>query len=409
MDARRLPLDEWVLPGVRYRSTAGDIVFAAIIVALGGFGAMIGLSPSPKPTLPFGSWPGHWAIAIASGVLLVFKRRIPVAVAIGEGALLCSATALVTGVFSLAPAVALFDAIYASMLYASAAGRRVVYALAALVAVAQVAIAPPPDPSATVASMLAMAALIGFPAMWGTAVRQRDELVQVERERADAIARAAAAEREAAVRAERNEVAGELHDEIAARLSAISLQASALQAGDDDPRRAAAVRAMREASREALDELRRLIGVLAQDRTDEGRMEAPAAAPLGDEHDPRPALRAQADAFGAKARFDGDPGRLSGPVANALERMGREAIANAARHAPGAPIDVRLRGDDASVTLEVENPIVQPAVATAGTGLGTDLMTARWTALGGTGSIGRIGDRWRVAATIPLREDGGDG
>ena len=31
MDARRLPLDEWVLPGVRYRSTAGDIAFALVL------------------------------------------------------------------------------------------------------------------------------------------------------------------------------------------------------------------------------------------------------------------------------------------------------------------------------------------------------------------------------------------
>ncbi|MBP2436969.1 sensor histidine kinase [Microbacterium amylolyticum] len=397
MHKQRLSLDEYVLPGVPYRSTGGDVASAAMLVLFGAILITAEFAP-PATTAPALGYPGSmWVVALAGAVLLLFKRRAPLLALTATIALMVTTTVLITGNLPIIPLIALVDVLYAATLYSR--HRRVLIGLACSFVILQTAavIASEHITRAEVGTLLwvivGISAIAGLPILWGTSVQQRDELLESERQRAEAIALAAEAQRDAAVRAERGEVAAQLHDEIAARLSAISLQAGALGAlPDDNPKRRTAIAAMRSSSHEALDELHRLIGVLAEERADE---EADVTDPVG-------AVRAQAAAFGATVHIDGDPGNLPAPVAQGLARIGKEAIANAARHAPHETIRTAFRRDDAAITMTISNPLPATPARTHGSGLGRELMAARWKALGGTGSAGPSGDQWNVTVTLPL-------
>ncbi|MGO1770178.1 MAG: sensor histidine kinase [Microbacterium sp.] len=397
---RRVPFDEWVMPGVPYRSLAGDAVQAAVALLAGVAAWVIPVAARWILPLPDDLLRWHWPIVGLSVAVLLVKRRFPVtAVAVGSAQLVV--LVLTVGVFPALPAIVVVDVLYAAMLYATQRRRLVVCGLAAAAVLAQVISIGLREASPRVVPLaIGLAAVLSVPLIWGTAVRQRDELLRAETERADAIARASEAERTAAVRAERADVASQLHDEIAARLSAISLQASALASRTDDPRAADAIAAMRASSREALGELHTLIGVLAQDRADDGSARDHGSSATPD--DPTEALRQQAAAFGIDLAIDGDAGSLPPPVTSALERIGREAIANAAKHAPGTAVSVFLSRDRDAVTMRVENALAGSAGArTTGSGLGTRLMSARWEAVGGIGSAGPVEGAWRVETTVP--------
>ncbi|MFM2475568.1 hypothetical protein K6Y82_52740, partial [Burkholderia cenocepacia] len=133
------------------------------------------------------------------------------------------------------------------------------------------------------------------------------------------------AERESAVRDERTGMARELHDELAARLSAIALQSAALAARAPNDEEVA-VRAIRTSSVEALDELRQLIGVLTTGRDDDA-----VAVGIDDVE----ALRRDAERFAVDldAEVDVPTGAIGAAASHALMRIAREALVNAARHA----------------------------------------------------------------------------
>ncbi|MGX9346354.1 sensor histidine kinase [Microbacterium sp. KNMS] len=391
----RAPFDEWVLPFVRYRSTAGDLANAGIVLLLGAVASWAGVVPGGDGGRPLGQPWMPWVLAVACLVPLLLKRRLPTVSVATAGAILVVSVHLVSGSIAFVPTVAMFDALYAAALLLDARRMRVVLAIAVAV-LAALAIAAPIE--GLVAVILTYGALLGLPIAWGTSVRQRDALVRLERERADAVAHAAELDRTAAVRAERARLAAALHDEIAARLSAISLQTSALGArGGLDARTGASVEAVRTASREALAELRALISLLAADR------EEPALPPADD---PVSALQRTADAFGVALRVASDRPPLAPDVSAALAQIGREAIVNAARHAPGAAVDASLHADGSVAVLEIDNPLVG-APSTVARGLGLDLMERRWSAIGARGSAGPVDARWRVRVEAPLSATAG--
>ncbi|WP_404312444.1 histidine kinase [Agrococcus terreus] len=393
------PLDAWVLPRIRYSSTAGDVAVAALLLVVGGGLTIGGGTPAPDPTLPLGEPWAPWAVVVAAALATLLKRRAPLLAIALLGALLLVDAAWVSGALPLVPLLALLDAVYAAMLHPAARARRAVLVAAAALALALLLLARPGTPADAVqlAAMLAM--LLGTPALWGTSVRQRDELLGAERERVAAVAAAGEAARAAALREERAAMARELHDELAARLSAIALQTGALEAREHaDAATAGSIAAVRRSSIEALTELRQLIDVLGDDRDAAG---ARVAARIEDAD----ALAADAERFGVDldARVAVGAGVLESTASHALARIAREAVANAARHAPGVP--VRLRVDDLGergVELRVENRIAAQAAETGGNGLGIPLMRERWTLAGGEGEAGPVGDgRWLVRARVP--------
>ena len=114
-------------------------------------------------------------------------------------------------------------------------------------------------------------------------MRNRARLNQALREKAHALGESRASAVEAAALEERTRIAGELHDVVAHALSAMTVQATAARRmAERDPARAEAAFATVEATgREALTELRRLLGVLRREDEDLGLAPQPSLVHVG--------------------------------------------------------------------------------------------------------------------------------
>jgi signal transduction histidine kinase len=155
------------------------------------------------------------------------------------------------------------------------------------------------------------------------------------------------------------------------------------------------------AARSALTDMRRLLGVLRAESESAPREPQPGLAEL-------PALVATAQRAGVPVTFD-TPQSLAGvpePVGLAAYRIAQEALANAARHAPGGPVKVLVGADSTRLVLTVGNgpPSTGTGPAQAGTGHGLMGMRERAALLGGTLSAGpdQMGG-YRVVAVLPYR------
>ncbi|BBG05012.1 MULTISPECIES: sensor histidine kinase [Pseudonocardia] len=251
-------------------------------------------------------------------------------------------------------------------------------------------------------SLFNLVLVVGVPTVWGLEVRRHADIAEVERARAREAARAAARERDAAVAEERARMARDLHDVVAGRLSAIALQSeAALHSGADPAMMRRVLGTVRESGVAALGEMRTMIGLL---RT-------------GGPHDPHtaPARLSELDrlldevrAAGLTVRHvdDRPPGtEVGAPVELAGFRIVQESLTNAAKHAPGAPVAVRLRTVGEELVIEVRNepgsrPATEGPALHGGTGLAGLAERAR--AVGGTLVAGPDGDGWLVRAALPF-------
>lgn len=274
----------------------------------------------------------------------------------------------------------------AIILFTVAAYRR--WQLAALVAVLQLALLPlqravhPQGESLTayyLGGVLGTAAIVA----WGLFLRGRRE---AQRER---LRRAEIEEQlrvEQIRHAERTRIAREMHDVLAHRISLLSLHAGALEFRPDAPpeeiARASAV--IRASARQALEDLRAVIGLLRDGSDSEApQPPQPTLAAL-------PGLLQESRAAGMQLHADvGLPDLAAVPDAigrHAL-RIVQEALTNARKHAPSAPVDLRVDGAPGEgLTIEVRNPAQAPtdgAVAIPGSGTGLVGLAERTTLSGG--------------------------
>ena len=206
-------------------------------------------------------------------------------------------------------------------------------------------VSSPAVAASTVASVL-LAAVLGA---WRRSRRAQIEALQ-ERNRLLALER----DQQAAVGAaiERARIARELHDVIAHSLSVIVVQADGAAAGAE-ARPAAAATALRtigDTGREALVQMRRLLGVMRTEPADGGtRVPQPGTAQLG-------ALVDEASRAGVPARLSvrGGERPLPGAIDLAIYRIAQEALTNVRKHAAGVTrVDVDLRYTADAVELLV--------------------------------------------------------
>jgi signal transduction histidine kinase len=210
--------------------------------------------------------------------------------------------------------------------------------------------------------------VVVFGGAWlaGRLVRQRDVNAQVAEERSAALAR----EREANVRAasaeERARIARELHDVLSHSVSVMVVQAGAerMALGSGKPVTAEALEAIEKTGRQALTEMRRLLGML---RVSD---EPPA-------HAPQPTL-AELDELVMQVREAGVPvelhieGRqvaLPPGVAVSAYRIVQEALTNVLKHAGPANARVIVRYASRELELEIADDGQGPQVGDAGHGL----------------------------------------
>jgi signal transduction histidine kinase len=230
--------------------------------------------------------------------------------------------------------------------------------------------------------VLAHGALVG----WGMLMSARGALIASLEERA-VRAEAEQGRRVAEARAaERAEIAREMHDVLAHRLSLLATYAGALEYRPDAPpeRLSAAAGVIRTGAHQALDELRDVIAVLrTEDGEPDGDRPVPALADLPD-------LVAESRAVGTPVRVRddvADPAALPGRTGRTAYRVLQEALTNARKHAPGQPVSIALDGaPGARLEIEVRNALSRESRATAaipGAGRGLVGLTERVRLAGG--------------------------
>jgi signal transduction histidine kinase len=252
-------------------------------------------------------------------------------------------------------------------------------------------------------------------ALWfvGGSVRERSKylagLAEQEAER-----RQAEAERSRqAIREERVRIARELHDVVAHSLSVVTVQAGVGRKVEAaHPGEALrALQAVEVTGRGALEEVRRILGLL---RDDDGDSEGPSLAPSpGLEDLDELANSVRAAGIPVRLAVTADSATLPPAVALTAYRIVQEALTNVVKHARRAEAAVRVRADPGGVWITVTDngrgwaaapagTAAGAAADTAGSGHGILGMRERAAAFGGTLDAGPLPDGgFQVTAFLP--------
>ncbi|CAM5571618.1 sensor histidine kinase [Streptomyces tanashiensis] len=210
--------------------------------------------------------------------------------------------------------------------------------------------------------------------------------------------RLAAAERRAAEAESRNRLARELHDSVGHALSAVTLQAGAARRVlDGDAADLEFVRealtAIEETTRRTVGELDWVLGLLRRG----GEVEEGVGPGLD-------ALEALVRGAGPRVALtvDGALGSVPEALSREAYRIVQEGLTNAARHAGGAPVTVRLDARTEELEITMENPLPdRPPVTRPDGGRGLRGIAERAGLLGGTAEAGPADGAWRLAVRIP--------
>ncbi|MEU1543898.1 histidine kinase [Actinacidiphila glaucinigra] len=294
-------------------------------------------------------------------------------------------------------------------------------------------------------SVLAAVGVTAPPVLLGLYVGARRRLVESLRERADGLERelsllaeTATSSAERARMEERTRIAREMHDVVAHRVSLMVVHAAALQAiAVKDPEKASAsAQLLGDMGRQALDELREMLGVLRAEPATAARAASPAASvsaasvvrvaaaaetisPAGpaaaaeaEEDEQGPCLaelrglldESRAAGMDVELAVEGEERPLAARVEATVYRVVQEALTNVHKHAPGARARIRLAYREAEVAVLVQNGPSDgaPALVLPSGGNGLVGMKERVTALGGGFAAGTTHEGgFRVSAMLP--------
>lgn len=233
----------------------------------------------------------------------------------------------------------------------------------------------------------------------GTAARARRDRIAMLEERSLRLAR----EQESAATRERERIAREMHDILAHSMSLVVIQAEAgpIAVRHDPDRAEQMFDTISVTARDALAQLRRVLGVL---RTDGDAARAPQP---GLEAIPDLVRRVGATGPATTLSEDGTPRPLPADVATTAYRIVQESLTNTVKHAAAGRVDVRLSWTDDRLCIEVaddgDGPPSTPATPSGdGGGHGLIGMRERVAAAGGTLDTGPGpgGVGFRVTASL---------
>src|SRR4029453_10253215 len=265
------------------------------------------------------------------------------------------------------------------------------------------------DRGAPVASVPAVVAHLG----WLLLVLAAAEMAMAGRQRRQAAERSRAEEARRRAGEERMRIARELHDVLAHNISLINVQAGvALHLMDEQPGQSrSALVAIKQASNDALGELRSVLDVLRQG--DEAPPRSPAS---GLAHLDSLVAGACATGLEGRTRGEGPPRPLPPGTDLAPSRIVQESLTNVPRHAGPASATVLVRYGPGDLTVQVDDDGkgVEPAAGRRDAasdrqdrrpGSGIRGMRERVVTLGGELSAGpRPGGGFRVQARLPLEQ-----
>ncbi len=398
----------------RLSSLSQDALFAALL-SIPGFaslvaGPVLGPGPGPdpvqvQPTIVRYAMPSlHAFVLVAAAFLpLTFRRRFPLSI--------LAITSIAAAAYELTsnpPSMVIVAPLVALYTVGTLRDRRTLIIAATLSATLAVAVSLPwVYTTGFWSNLVRILSTYGIAMALGEATRNRRAYVaEVERRAADAEQNR---EEEARRRVdeERLRIARELHDVTAHSLSIVAVQSgAALHVLDTDP---AAVRkaleAIRRTSKDALDELRAMLGVLRRP----GDKDAPLA--------PVPGLNRVGELVaplleaGYEIHQDvaSDIGEIPTVVDFSAYRIVQEALTNVVRHAGMCAVDLNVRREVDTLVVHVEDDGHSPTEPELAQGHGLTGMRERAIALGGTFEAGtRAGGGFAITARLPLATKAGE-
>lgn len=219
---------------------------------------------------------------------------------------------------------------------------------------------------------------------------------------------------DAAVVAERQRIARELHDVVGHSFSVVLLHLSgARMILDSNPdEAAAALRQAEDVGRQGMDELRDVLLLMRDGSESMAPVDAGDIVKLIDRY---------CDAgMRVHVQVEGDEDAVSGGSSIVLHDVVREALTNVVKHAPEPEANLHIAVDDAEVRVRVESALApgtsepdatsEPSSATdEPSGLGLAGLDHRVGAVGGTFTAGPDGDRWVLEVCVPSRLSGVSG
>jgi len=337
------------------------------------------------------------ALLLVAVAPMLWRRRAPLLTA---GALAIGITVDVVFVSSTAPFIGAFIpvlisayslAAYESPLWRSVAGLALLFGAVTAVAIAIPELGSVGDLAFNLLLLVCAWAL-------GRVARRTRRVAKALSRRAEDLERSREQEAREAVELERGRIARELHDVIAHSVSLMGVQAAAAeQVLTLDPERAREpLRAIQATAREAVDELRRLLGVLRETQGDGDLSPQPGLAALD-------SLAAQMRAAGlpVEVRIEGaEASGLSPGIELSAYRIVQEALTNTLKHAGGAPATVVVR--HLPDRLEVEVTDLGGGGGNGKVGHGLIGIRERVALYGGVVSTGGAAEGgYRVRASLP--------
>jgi len=336
---------------------------------------------------------GAYALLVVAGMAFVFRRRFP----LGVYVVALAATTTYVAIYNGGP---IFTAAFGGLIVLVASRPRRVWIPAAVIGALSLVLAEVMVEGVSFAVGVLAVVWVGAAVLVGEAVRAR------KAEMAEMHARAELAERkheEEALRRiaeERLRIAREVHDVVGHGLATISLQAGVAEhLLDSKPEEARkSVAAIRQVSKQALEELRAEIGALRRGADGE---DAPRTPTPGLDAVPRLVKSMRDAGVEVVLERDGNGALPSEAVQTAGYRIVQEALTNVARHA-GAGAHARVVLARREGGLEVEVVDDGPGAADVVEGNGMAGMRERAAALGGDFAAGPAdGGGFRVWARLP--------
>jgi len=233
----------------------------------------------------------------------------------------------------------------------------------------------------------------------GLMMRNRASREQADRLRAEHLDALRDLTADAAAAEERTRIARELHDVIAHSVSVMVIQAGgARMVMATNPSRAEeSLRLVERAGRDALSEMRRLLGILERGQDPLALAPQPGLANIDEL-----VSEAQAAGLTTELHVEGRPALVSPALDLCAYRVVQEALTNAIKHVAPAQAAVCVRWGDDQLELEISDDGSGAGTALPG-GHGITGMHERVTLHGGTFSAGRRqGGGFTVRARLPL-------
>ena len=384
---------------------------AAIALGVALLGLSSGLGLGRAGHVP----PAATVVLTAMGLVLYPRRRFPGAVIAVMAALVAALAVMRTsleGAF-----IAVLVASYSAAVYGSRRLTRILL-VAAVAAILGIGILDAFGADTWLRARYPIPTILAAAGAWlvGLVVRKqldaRAEHIAALAERAELLAAKQEESERRATLAERLRIARELHDIVAHHLSVVVIQAQGAQRiADKDPARATAAMAdVERTGRTALEEMRRLLGLLRTGETAAAMPDGAYVPPLGlaDVDDLAERLRRAGLDITVVRR--GEAPEVPEDVGLTVYRIVQEALTNVLKHAGPAAVTVELAltheqgADQLGVTVTDDGRGASAALeAPPGAGRGTAGMRERVAVLGGRLSVGpQPGGGFRVHATIPL-------